>query len=165
MELPVVPILSAVAGLLFSAVEVVFGRYVKLFSNFTKAAFGLEIRLGEQPRDERLRRLDDAQGALAEGLAALDELKRDAVRSQQEFERAATRLEATLASKISAESKLIEVRKLMSADIDAFRRMAGIDPQKERVVGFISGVVASLIAAGLIWFVPMAARLLLSLRT
>jgi hypothetical protein len=52
------------------------------------------------------------------------------------------------------ESELEKTKEIISTDIGTFRKMAGVPtPQqiiRERFIGFISGVIASLIASGII---------------
>lgn len=98
----------------------------------------------EPPRDRRLSRLDDARTALEDGLAALDELKREAEAKQQQHDRTLLQLHRTLASHETAQQKLEAVEEAMQANVEAFRILHGVtDPRKERVIGFWTGFAAS----------------------
>ena len=102
--------------------------------------------------DERLSRLDVARSALEESLGALDELKADAEQSRAEYERTRVALEAALASKQDAEHQLAEVRAIMSGEVSAFQRVAGVsDVRKERVIGFFNGILSSAACGLLVW--------------
>ena len=71
-----------------------------------------------------------------------------------ELEAIRSELKETVAHKASAEHELDTVKKMAEADVEVFRRVVGIpsrrDIAKERLVGFVIGVIASL-AAALIW--------------
>jgi hypothetical protein len=47
------------------------------------------------------------------------------------------------------------MQSVLKADVDAFRQVAGVPTatsiRRERLIGFVSGVAASLVAAGIVW--------------
>lgn len=107
----------------------------------------------ERPRDRRLSRLDDARTAMEDGLAALDELRDQAVQREMQHQVALIRLTATLESQQTAEKKLQDIKDAMKADVDAFRTLHGVgDPKRERVVGFWTGAGASALVT-VVWAV------------
>ncbi len=102
---------------------------------------------------ERIRKLDEAKDSLVEGLEAIEELKREAKVSQVEVEKALGQITALEENKASLEQELKHVKTLIKADVNTFRKVAGLsdaDVQKERILGFVSGVLASIIASALI---------------
>ena len=102
---------------------------------------------------ERLKKLDDARESLIEGLQAIDELKEEASRNKIEADNALQQILELQNSKASLEQELQHVQNLITADITTFRKVAGLsesDIQKERILGFISGVLASILASSLI---------------
>lgn len=119
------------------------------------ATLGFSIGAGvEKPRDRRLSRLDDARTAMEDGLAALDELREQAARREMQHQAALVRLQGTLESQQTAEKKLQDIKEAMKADVDAFRTLHGVgDPKRERIVGFWTGVGASVVATGITAFV------------
>ena len=107
------------------------------------------------PIDERIKNIDIARDNLLEGLKAIDELKKSAAENKTELEVALEKLGKIEKEKQSAEEELREVKNIASSDIDAFRKIAGIpdksEKRRDQFVGFFSGVIASLIASGIIF--------------
>lgn len=114
---------------------------------------GVSLSLEDRkPLDQRLARLDDARTALAESLAALNELQIEAERSKTEHARTQAALEKALSSKKDAEAQLAEVREIMAGEVSAFQVVAGVtDVRKERLVGFFNGILSSATFALILW--------------
>lgn len=106
-------------------------------------------RLSERFRDERIAKIDAARENLEEALAALGRLKSEAEQNKLALAEALRRLDETKAGHAREAQQLEQIRAIAEADVSAFRRLAGINPARERLVGFLGGVVASLLAAGL----------------
>jgi ABC-type transporter Mla subunit MlaD len=104
--------------------------------------------------DERLAQIDDARANLMAALAAVDELKGTAERNKEELRQALERVEQLRADRSAAEKELQDMNTIAKTDIKVFKKLAGIPSRSqigwERLIGFIIGVAASLIAA-LIW--------------
>lgn len=101
--------------------------------------------------DARLAKLEDARRYLLESLEAVDELKRDAEQNKRDLERALAELQVTMADRDAAHEELRAIRTVMSADIAAFRNLAGVpNVMKERVIGCVAGIIASLVAT-ILW--------------
>ena len=112
---------------------------------------------GESPGiDARLAQLDQARENLVTALQAVDELKLTAERNKQELHQALERIDQAQREKAAAEKELASVRKIAEADVEVFKRLAGVPSRsqiaRERLVGFILGVLASVAATGLVWF-------------
>ena len=90
-----------------------------------KVPLGLE-RLITPSVDTRLAKLEDARRYLLESLEAVDELKRDAEQNKRDLERALAELQVTMADRDAAHEELRSIRTVMSADIAAFRNLAGV---------------------------------------
>jgi hypothetical protein len=140
-------------------VDRVLGRYIELFATVTRLlaeALGVTVpRLPwEAPPasiDQRLAKLEIAKAALMESLSAVEELQRQAEDGKVEHERVRAELAATIASKDDAERKLQSIQALMTQDVEAFQTLAGVPiMSRERLLGFASGVVASIIASGVV---------------
>lgn len=111
----------------------------------------LEIIFHSPTIDERLQKIDEAKEALRQGITAIDELKFGAEQNKHELESALLELNDVKHKHKLAESELDRIRQVMRNDIAAFRAVAGIpNTMKERMIGFVSGVVASVFAS-LIW--------------
>ncbi|MBC6904508.1 hypothetical protein DWB84_03380 [Saccharophagus sp. K07] len=104
--------------------------------------------------DERLKKLDVAKESLEESLSAIEDLKLEASRNKVELEVALERLSFLEREKASAEEELKEIRKIAESDSQVFRKLAGVPGQneifRERIIGLVTGVFASVLAAGLL---------------
>lgn len=113
--------------------------------------------LPRQSIDDRIAKIDAARANLAEALDAIDELKIAAKDNKADLEAALEQLGQTHAAKFAAERELSVVRKIADSDVEVFRRLAGVPSTsqiaKERALGFIFGVIASLLASGIWWLI------------
>lgn len=104
----------------------------------------------EQSLDERVQRIDRAREHLVSGLSAIDELKEEAETSAIKVEELKARLEYLASEKETADLELREIRKIASSDLGTFQKVAGVPNRgqiaKERLVGFVLGFIASLLA-------------------
>ncbi len=118
----------------------------------------------QQSLDERIAKLDAARRNLADGINAIDELKHEAEKSKIEGAAAAEQVERLTRDKASLASKLEAMQAVMQADVDAFRQVAGVPDaaaiRRERFIGFVSGVAASLVAASVWWGVAKMVELI-----
>lgn len=109
----------------------------------------------EENIDERIRKIDVARANLVDGLSAIDELRQSAEDNKKEVQAALEQLAVLEKDKAHLQEKLQSVRQVISSDVQAFREVAGIpsqsDIRRERVVGFVSGVIASIVASGVIY--------------
>lgn len=138
---------------LVAVARVYFRPFESIARGFaSKGAIGKFLDLSApQARDERIAKIDEARTNLQDALSALDDLKLEAEKNKTELEEALKRLEETKAGHAAEARQLKHIRAIAEADITAFRRLAGVPVQgRERLIGFLGGVVASLIAA-LIW--------------
>jgi hypothetical protein len=108
-----------------------------------------------QSIDERIAKIDAARANLAEALSAIDELKAAANANKADLEAALEQLGQTQEAHSAAVRELSVVRQIADSDVEVFRRLAGVPSPsqiaKERALGFLFGVVASLLASGLWW--------------
>jgi hypothetical protein len=106
--------------------------------------------------DERIAQIDIAKQSLEAALSAIDELKTTARHNREDLNEALNRLRHVGEAKTAAERELSSIKQIAQADIEVFRKLAGVpsraDVARERLLGFIFGVAASLIASGLWWF-------------
>jgi hypothetical protein len=105
--------------------------------------------------DERIAKIDDAKTSLLEGVRLIDELRETAQNNKKDAELALAQISKLESDKVSLQKDLDSIKKIAQSDIETFRKMAGVpsatDIRKERIIGFVGGVVSSLIASGLIW--------------
>lgn len=105
--------------------------------------------------DHRVARLDEARNALMEGLQAIDELREEADRNKADLAKALAELSNVQVSKATAERELDAVKEAVNVDIEVFRSIARIPDEaqikRERLVGFVTGVLASIVASVIWW--------------
>ncbi|MBY6142003.1 hypothetical protein KUV26_21425 [Leisingera daeponensis] len=152
----------------FAKISGIYGEIGQDVFRLIVEAVGLPVpkELQREALDKRLKRLDDARDALYDTVTAVDELRDEIEEGRQEHQRVMSELSRTLESKESADSKLASLRKLIEADQDTLREVTA--PQnvvRQHTIGFILGVTASLVAAGLIYFTPLAIGALSSWKT
>jgi hypothetical protein len=118
-----------------------------------------------QSIDDRIAKIDEARSNLVEVLNAIDELRSAAEQNQRDAEIALRQLEKLEQDKASLEKELESVRGIIDVDVTTFRQIAGIpstdDIRRERVLGFITGVLASVVASGIVWLLVQGARLVI----
>ena len=119
---------------------------------------GVEISFGREAElsiDDRIRKIDKARENLVDGLAAIDELRQSAEQNKKEVQQALGQLAQLEEDKRNLQAKLESTRQIIGSDVQAFRDIAGIPSpsavRRERVIGFVSGVVASVVASGLLY--------------
>lgn len=114
-----------------------------------------EINTTSSSIDDRLSKLNDAKAALESGLQAIGELKVDATRHKSEVRSALEKLAQLTRETKVLEGQKEEIAEVLDSNISAFRMAVGIpskaEQNKDKILGFISGVLASLVAAALIY--------------
>jgi hypothetical protein len=111
----------------------------------------------ERTIDQRIAQIEAARANLVDALKTVDDLQKAANDHKLELENVARRLEATHAQKSEAEVELANLKQLAQSDLETFRKVAGIPSRrevaKERFIGFVLGVSASLLASAIWWAV------------
>lgn len=119
-----------------------------------------------QSIDDRIAKIDEARNNLVEVLNAIDELRSAAEQNRHDAEVALRQLEKLEQDKASLEKELASVRGIIDADVTTFKQIAGIpsadDIRRERVLGFVTGVISSVVASGIVWLIVQGARLLIN---
>jgi uncharacterized protein involved in exopolysaccharide biosynthesis len=105
--------------------------------------------------DARLAKIEVARRNLEEALGAIDELKSAAEANRAELAVALERLRDAHIQRATAEKEVQAVQSIAQADVEVFRKLAGVPSKseiaKERLIGFILGVLASVIATAVWW--------------
>lgn len=139
----------------------------KAFNLWTKPLLRLSIENGrpsvelfpgsdrKESIDERIQRIDTARNSLIDALGAMEELKQAAEQNKSELATAIERLNEAHYERASAEKELQAVRGIAQSDIEVFKKLAGVPSRleiaKERFIGFVLGVTASVLASGVWW--------------
>lgn len=105
--------------------------------------------------DERLNKFDDIKTYLMEAAAAVEDLKTQAEENKAAKERLLADLSVLQENQRQVQEETRAISEATKADVEAFRKLAGIPSENEikknRIWGFIGGVVASLVAAVIWW--------------
>lgn len=153
--------MSLFSDVVFVASEVL----VKALGRVSGISLGpIAIDFEQRSLDERIARLDVAKRHLEDSLGAIEELQRAAKENKAQAESALKRLAQLQEEKSKAELELSEVRKLATADISTFQKLAGVPSRaqikRERVIGFALGVLASVVASGLVYLLSLLVKTL-----
>ena len=101
--------------------------------------------------DERINKIDTARENLADVINAIDGLKKEAQQNKIEAAQALQPIAELEQDKESLSEELEAIRTVIRSDVVGFRKVAGItNKTRERFIGFISGIIASMIASGII---------------
>ncbi len=116
---------------------------------------GVEISINNPTGniDERIKKIEVAKQNLIDGLSAIKELEEEAEKNKREVEKALLKIETLKTNKNNLEEEIQSIKQVISSDVSAFKKIAGIPSEKqirkERILGFISGVIASILASGI----------------
>ncbi len=101
--------------------------------------------------DERLQKIETARESLAEAIVAVDALKSAAEENKRDLERLNVAIEQAESQKQSLSTELSTLKEIAAIDGDALRRALGLptrlDVWRDRIVAFLLGVAASVVAA------------------
>ncbi len=115
--------------------------------------------------DERIKKIDQAKNNLLDSLQAIDELKVEAEANKLELTRVLAQLDRLDREKISLQRELDEIRNIAHTDVNIFRKVAGIpsksDVNRERIIGFISGVISSIVASAIFFLLSKIAGIVI----
>src|ERR1035437_801511 len=104
--------------------------------------------------DARIKKIDLAKNNLLEGLTAINDLQLEASKNKKDVELAVKQLEELRNNKASLENEVESIKKIIDSDINSFKKIVGVpsskDIRSERIIGFISGIAASIIASLLV---------------
>jgi hypothetical protein len=139
--------------------------YIKLSP--TGISVGIEHNARSQETiDDRLLKIESAKRNLEDALSAMNELTIAAEQNKLELASAMRSLEIIKHDKSHAERQLESIKTIAETDIQAFRKIAGVPDKlqvaKERFIGFVLGVLASLLASVFWWLLTKSMPLLKS---
>lgn len=119
---------------------------------------GVSISIADETQhsvDERIAMIDAARANLLNGVRAIDELRAEAERNKRDAEQALQQLSAIKQDKADLERQREALKTVIQSDVNAFRTVAGVPSaatvRRERFIGFVSGVIASVVASGIVW--------------
>jgi hypothetical protein len=152
-----VPLDSRLISILIDNYFEIFSRVVNKLSLVVDKS-GISIKKDNTSSiDERIAKIDEAKNSLLEGVRLIDELRETAENNKKDAELALLQINRLETDKASIQKELDSIRIIAKTDIETFRKMAGVpsatDIRRERIIGFVSGFISSLIASGVIWLV------------
>jgi len=117
---------------------------------------GIQIEFKEEKSiDERIAKIDEARTSMVEALSAIEQLHQEAESNKVGLKKALQTLAETEKNKNELEEEINNIRQVMQSDVTTFRKIAGIpseeEVKKERVLGFFTGVLTSIVASVVIW--------------
>jgi methyl-accepting chemotaxis protein len=137
----------------FEPINIFVELIAKTIGKVIANSVGIDISYEEnnQSIDERIKKIELAKENLKEGLLAIEDLEKEAEKNKKEVKDAILKINELNENKTGLEEELKTIKEVISSDVNAFKKVAGIPSQKqikkERVLGFISGVIASIIAS------------------
>ena len=114
--------------------------------------FEIRLRKGTpEAYEATFKKIAEAQESLSEGVAALDSLKADYGAERDRLTKLMDDVKKKREECQTANQDLVLTQDILKEDRDRLKRILGVDDTRSKIIGFVSGVLASLIAAGL-WF-------------
>lgn len=102
------------------------------------------------PLGETLKKVETAQEHLTDAIEAIDVIREQVVTERSQLDTLLSEVEQKKIQYKEATSDLKHTQQLLNQDQEKLRNALGINSSREKIIGFISGVIASLIAA-IIW--------------
>lgn len=97
--------------------------------------------------DERIRKIEIAKENLQDALEAINSLSLTADENKRQLREALDDLDQAENKRASLENELAQIRQIATADVATFRKLAGISPIRDQIVGFVAGIIASIVAS------------------
>ena len=141
--------------LLFNYINAIESLLRWLSQRIRVLRFGpLEIELRRKAETEfnaTFQKIEKARENLTEAVTALDDLRDRYADEQERLTNLLNDVKQKRAEYDKATGDLTKTRELLRADQETLRRVLGINDRRSKIIGFVSGVLASLIAT-LLWF-------------
>jgi len=102
------------------------------------------------PLGETLKKVETAQEHLTDAIEAIDIIHEQVISERTQLDTLLSEVEHKKVQYKEATSDLKDTQQLLNQDQEKLRTVLGINSKREKIIGFISGIIASLIAA-LIW--------------
>ena len=102
------------------------------------------------PLGETLTKVQTAQEHLTDAIEAIDIIRKQVILERTQLDTLLLEVENKKAQYNEASKDLKDAKQLLNQDQEKLRKVLGINSKREKIIGFISGIIASLIAA-LIW--------------
>ena len=107
-----------------------------------------QIGPAERSIDERIAKIDEAKKNLVDVIAAIDALRKEAEKNKEEAAQALQDIARLEKDKSMLHEEVEALKTLSQTNAQAFRKATGIPNAKtERIIGFVSGVIASIVAS------------------
>ena len=85
---------------------------------------------------------------------AIDDLKKEAEQNKVEFQQTIEELNKVKLNKTTLETEYNSLKQLSTKDLNTIKGIIGIpNKNRERLIGFATGIITSLIASGIIYII------------
>jgi septal ring factor EnvC (AmiA/AmiB activator) len=119
---------------------------------FDKGAVSFELKASSDPKnvEHRLAKIESARESLSEALAAMDDLKAAAEENKRDLDRLNEAIISAQAEKEGLTAQLDTMKQLAALDSESVRQVlrvpGAVEMWRERIYGFGSGIVGSIVA-------------------
>ncbi len=145
--------LESVLADYINAVELGLRYLSRYFRTVRLGPVSIELRTAaEKQFGGTIEKIARAQENLTEAIAAIDDVKAKYTDEKKGLDELIGQVRLKRAEYELAAQDLVKTKELLAEDQERLRRLLGLNDRRSKIVGFISGVLASLAAAA-IWFV------------
>ncbi|MBC9071975.1 hypothetical protein IAI53_08370 [Thauera sp. CAU 1555] len=132
--------------------------YIKLFELLFQALERLythvdkrhrRIQIVKSPLGETIEKVEIAQNHLSDAIEAISLIKEQAIDERHKLDTLLEEVKKKHDEHTQAVQELETAQDLLSQNKENLRSVLGISPARERIIGFFSGVAASIVASGL----------------
>ena len=130
----------------------VLSLYINLIEKLIDIVEGKKRRekVLKTPLGETLTKVETAQEHLTDAIVSIDIIRKQVILERTQLDTLLLEVENKKAQYNEASKDLKDAKQLLNQDQEKLRKVLGINSKREKIIGFISGIIASLIAA-LIW--------------
>ena len=145
--------LESVLATYINVVEQALRYLSRYFRTVRLGPVSIELRTAaEREFGQTIEKIARAQENLTEAIAAIDDVKTKYTDEKTRLDELIAQVRIKRAEYERAAQDLVRTKELLAEDQERLRRLLGLNDRRSKIVGFISGVLASLTTA-VIWFV------------
>lgn len=126
--------------------------YINLFEKIIELIEGKRRKQKalETPLGETLQKVEIAQEHLTDAIEAIDVIREQVVSERKQLDILLAEVEKKRTQYNEATNDLQTTQQLLNQDQEKLRTALGVNSSREKIIGFLSGIVASIIAT-VIW--------------
>jgi hypothetical protein len=115
------------------------------------------------PLGETLQKVETAQAHLTDAIESIDVIREQVVTERQELDGLLAEVQKKREQYKEATNDLETTQQLLNQDQEKLRTALGVNSSREKIIGFVSGVIASIVATAIWVFGPKLWALVASL--